>query len=74
MCLSLFFASKFPDRISDSDVRVLIDHIFASQDIEVAGDRPGKVWNPWEVDELKEHKEVFKNASDHFPVTLDIVV
>jgi hypothetical protein len=31
-----------------------------------------KIWNPLDLDEAKPIKTELKNASDHFPVTIEI--
>lgn len=65
-------SASFKDQITETYINVLIDHILGSQDLPVVGDAPLTIWNPWQVDDLKPHKQIFKDASDHFPVTLDI--
>jgi hypothetical protein len=65
-------SARFKDRITGSNINVLIDHVLASANLPVSGDGPGKVWNPYEQDDLRPHRSDFKEASDHFPVSLDL--
>ncbi len=65
-------SARFKDRITETNVNVLIDHILASPNLPTVGEMPVKVWNPYEQDDLKQHRKQFLTASDHFPVTLDI--
>lgn len=65
-------SARFKDRITETYVNVLIDHIFASPNMPTSGDTPVKVWNPYEHDDLREHRGMFLDASDHFPVTMDL--
>lgn len=64
-------SARFKDSITGSNVNVLIDHILASANLPVSAN-PGRVWNPYEQDDLKANRTDFKDASDHFPVTLDL--
>ncbi len=65
-------SARFKDRITETNVNVLIDHILASPNLPTVGEKPVKVWNPYEHGDLKEHRKQFLAASDHFPVTLDV--
>lgn len=65
-------SSRFKDRITGDYVNVLIDHILASQGIQVLN---GKVWNPYlEKDDhlIQSLKTQLKNASDHFPILSEV--
>jgi len=65
-------SARFKDRITETYVNVLIDHILASPNLPIIGEKPAKVWNPYEASDISEHKKQFTAASDHFPVTLDL--
>lgn len=65
-------STRFKDRITEKYVNVLIDHILVSSDIKVSNNQPYKVWNPYQLDGAKPMKDQLLQASDHFPVTLDI--
>jgi hypothetical protein len=66
-------SARFKDRITETYVNVLIDHILASHNLPVMGDTPARVWNPYQHSDLSAHKKHFHNASDHFPVSLDLL-
>ncbi len=66
------YSTSFKDRITEVEVRVLIDHVLASQGLEVSADRPHRVWAPDLEDEAHDVKNQLRDASDHFPVTLDL--
>lgn len=67
-------SARFKDRITESYVYVLIDHILASQNLPVVSNNPARVWNPYQDSTIEDHKAIFKAASDHFPVSLDLEV
>ena len=67
-------SARFKDRITESYVNVLIDHILASPGLPRSGQNPARVWNPYQDKELKSHRDILSEASDHFPVTLDIAL
>ncbi len=67
-------STQFKDMITEKNVRVLIDHILISQNIQTTDRTSCKIWNPYEQDDAKEIKEDLVAASDHFPITLDMVV
>ncbi len=67
-------STRFKDRITETNVCVLIDHILASPNLLVSGNDAHIIWNPYETEGLNDLKEDFRIASDHFPVTLDISV
>ena len=64
-------SASFKDAFTGSRVNVLIDHILISKNIPI---EPGsyKIWNPDQHAELEPDNKKFTNASDHFPVTLDL--
>lgn len=63
--------ARFKDKFTDDMVNALIDHILVSQQVTVTANS-AKVWNPYQLDEAKPLKSALLDASDHFPVTLDI--
>ena len=65
-------SASFKDRITETTVNVLIDHILASSGLPVVGETPLKIWNPYYDSEAKAIKKELLKASDHFPVTLDL--
>ena len=65
-------SARFKDRITENYINVLIDHILVSSNIKVPNNKPHKVWNPYQLNEAKPLKDQLLQASDHFPVTLDI--
>ena len=65
-------SARFTDTFTHKPVNVLIDHVLASVGIAPKGKSPGKVWNPYELKEDQATKKLYTDASDHFPVTLDI--
>ncbi|MCK5466594.1 hypothetical protein KAI56_03835 [Candidatus Parcubacteria bacterium] len=64
--------ARFKDRITETYVNVLLDHILISSGIKANGNSPYKIWNPFENEEAKPFKNDLLEASDHFPVTLDL--
>jgi hypothetical protein len=63
--------TRFKDPITERLVNAQIDHIMLTKDISyTAGSY--KIWNPLNLDEAKPIKKELKNASDHFPVTIEI--
>lgn len=69
-------STSFRDRITENWVRVLIDFILVSDGIQPdpGVDPPYFVWNPYS-DPLPTAaiNPQLRNASDHFPVTIDLV-
>lgn len=65
--------ARFKDRFTEDYVNVLIDHILVSSGIKYV---PGtyRIWNPFDDESLEPMEDVFVTSSDHFPVTLDILV
>ena len=65
--------ARFRDLFTEQNVNALIDHIMASRHLAPKGAEPAKVWNPFQDDDARPLKSELLDASDHFPVTLDIV-
>lgn len=65
--------ARFRDRFTEKWVTVMIDHIMSSKGLPVAQNNPHRIWNPYEDNSLKARRRVFTDASDHFPVTLDLL-
>jgi endonuclease/exonuclease/phosphatase family metal-dependent hydrolase len=63
---------RFTDRITETQINVLIDHILLSADLKTSGQNPHQIWNPYENDQAKPLKTELFQASDHFPVTVDL--
>ncbi|HGX92217.1 MAG TPA: hypothetical protein ENK35_02755 [Candidatus Tenderia sp.] len=66
------YSARFKDRFTGANVNVLIDHILSSQNLDVSGDQPLILWNPYEEALAKPLKRQLTRASDHFPISLDI--
>ena len=67
-------SARFKDRITEDYINVLIDHILVSQNVNTVQDS-ARVWNPYQAstnDPIKNLGSLFKKASDHFPVSLDL--
>lgn len=67
-------SSSYRDRLTGDYFNVLIDHILVSDSIQFSNPR---VWNPYPRDapaDIKALKTQLSNASDHFPVSVDIVI
>ncbi len=64
-------STRFKDRITETQVNVLIDHILVSQNIGVQAESH-KVWNPYQQMEAHDIKNSLEAASDHFPVTIEL--
>lgn len=66
-------SARFRDRMTEDHVNVLIDHVLVSGGLPVAAQRPHRIWNPYEDDQVKaDIGDALRAASDHFPVTLDL--
>jgi len=65
-------SARFKERMTGDNVNVLIDHILASAGLPVAGAAAHKIWNPYEDDDARAFKGDLLDASDHFPITLDL--
>jgi endonuclease/exonuclease/phosphatase family metal-dependent hydrolase len=65
-------SASFRDRLTGTWVNVQIDHILTSATVQPTG--PGhRVWDPYNLAEATPLKETLWRASDHYPVSLDIV-
>ena len=65
-------SSRFRDRITGDNFNVLIDHILVSRSVIVSN---AQIWNPFLKDapnNVKNMKTLLKEASDHFPVSVEI--
>ncbi|MFC1652176.1 endonuclease [Planctomycetota bacterium] len=63
---------RFKDRITETPINVLIDHILISRDLKTSGQNPHQIWNPYENTQAKPIKTELRQASDHFPVTINL--
>ena len=68
--------SRFTDTITDDTLNVLIDHILVSQHVQID---QSTVWNPYmdhkpedKNQMIKALKKTLKNASDHYPVSVQV--
>ena len=57
--------------MTEDYVNVLIDHILVSAKLPIV-DGSYKIWNPFQDDDAETIRKDLLDASDHFPVTLDI--
>ncbi len=64
--------ARFTDPFTKDRVNALIDHVLASRRIAPANAAPCIVWNPYQSDAARPLRQTLFDASDHFPVTLDI--
>lgn len=67
-------SSRFKDRITGDTFNVLIDHILVSQNVVTSS---GIVWNPYMEDtppQVESIKKALKKGSDHFPVSVDVIL
>jgi endonuclease/exonuclease/phosphatase family metal-dependent hydrolase len=64
-------SARFKDRMTEDYVNVLIDHILVSPGLPVVGGSH-KIWNPFEDSDANTIRNDLLDASDHFPVTLDL--
>lgn len=62
-------STRFRHRITEDNIKVLIDHVLTSPGLEASRHR---IWNPDELEEAKSIKDELLAASDHFPVSVDI--
>ena len=65
-------STRFKDRFTETNINVLIDHILVSRDLAVQADSH-RVWNPYQLDEARGIRSALKKASDHYPVTIDLL-
>ncbi|WP_138464223.1 endonuclease/exonuclease/phosphatase family protein [Poseidonocella sp. HB161398] len=64
--------ARFTDIFTGDKVNALIDHIMISQQLRPASPGALTIWNPYQSDIAKPFKALLLDASDHFPITLDI--
>ena len=64
-------SARFTDTYTGDRVNALIDHILISRHFTVSG-AGQQVWNPYQNDAARPHKSALHDASDHFPITVDI--
>lgn len=65
---------RFKDRITETYINVLIDHILISSGLKTSGQDSYQIWNPYENDNAKPLKTDLLNASDHFPISINLNV
>lgn len=65
-------STRFKDKLTETYVSVLIDHVLVSSDLPVVANAPHQIWNPFENAQAAPLKADLLKASDHFPVTLDL--
>lgn len=63
---------RFTDRITESPINVLLDHILISQSVRTHGQAPYQIWNPHQNTRAEPIEAELGKASDHFPVTIDV--
>jgi len=66
-------STRFEDRFTETQVNVLIDHILVSNGLKVTGNGH-MIWNPFQDDKAKGVKGALLDASDHFPVRIDLEI
>lgn len=67
-------SSRYKDRLTGDQFNVLIDHVLVSRSVKFEN---SLIWNPYlkgAPTEVKELKAKLKDASDHFPVSVDITL
>lgn len=64
--------ARFTDSFTGDKVNALIDHIMISSKLTPLSDVAAAIWNPFQYDDAMLIKQELLDASDHFPVTLDI--
>ena len=67
-------SSRYRDRLTEDTFNVLIDHVLVSQLVKFENPL---VWNPYLKDApttVKALKTQLKEASDHFPMSVDITL
>ncbi len=63
---------RFEDRITETPINALIDHVMTTQSLPLVDGNPHNIWNPYENEIAEPIKWDLKTASDHFPITLDV--
>ena len=66
-------SSRYKDRFTGDQFNVLIDHVLVSRSVKFEN---SLIWNPYlkGPTEVKDLKAKLKDASDHFPVSVDITL
>ena len=64
-------STNFTDIYTGRAVNAQIDHILASPTLPVLANSY-RIWNPYDLAEAKAISSALKDASDHYPVTLDL--
>ncbi|MBA7595561.1 hypothetical protein ES703_02525 [subsurface metagenome] len=65
------------DPFTEDYVNVLIDHVLFSQGIKISEPGCGRVWNPYQNEKEigdKKLREALDNASDHYPVSVEVEI
>ena len=62
-------SARFRDRITEDEVNLPIDHGLVSPGLNASGHR---IWNPFQLAQAGPIRRELLDASDHFPVSLDI--
>lgn len=62
-------SASFRDRITEDRINVLIDHVLNSPRLAAVNHQ---IWNPYQLKQAKPIKSELLDASDHFPVSLDL--
>jgi endonuclease/exonuclease/phosphatase family metal-dependent hydrolase len=66
-------STRFKDRITETNVNALIDHILMTSGLNYSNGSH-KIWNPYYLNEAKPIKTSLLDASDHFPVSVEITL
>lgn len=64
---------RFRDSFTGDNINALIDHILLSRHLRPTGTPAAQVWNPYQNINAKPLKSELLEASDHFPITTDIL-
>jgi endonuclease/exonuclease/phosphatase family metal-dependent hydrolase len=64
-------SARFRDRVTETYVNVLIDHVLVSAGLAQGADEH-RVWNPYDDSSLASLKQALTDASDHYPVSLEL--
>jgi endonuclease/exonuclease/phosphatase family metal-dependent hydrolase len=64
-------STNFTDPFTNRKVNAQIDHILSAASIPIIN-KSYRIWNPNELNDAKAISAQLKNASDHYPVTLDL--
>jgi endonuclease/exonuclease/phosphatase family metal-dependent hydrolase len=64
-------SARYQDQLTHLYTHALTDHILVSQDVEASG---FKIWNPYEDEDARAFRDDALEASDHFPVSVDVKI